>query len=199
MPDTPRPRRQSLLTDTDAKRILARAAELDARSGSLLTTNDLRQIAADAGISSDALERALWEDDIPEAAARPSEARSAHSLLRTVGLLGIGAVLGALALMLDTISLGTLDAVAVFGPSAAFTLFRAMRHRRNGNVTAFLHEMAITFGSFTVATFGIEGTQAVAPSLAWALVCAITGTAIVADGVTPNGERSGLTPSGETF
>ena len=68
MPDTPRPRRHSLLTDTDAKRILARAAELDARSGSLLTTNDLRQIAADAGISSDALERALWEDDIPEAA-----------------------------------------------------------------------------------------------------------------------------------
>ena len=54
--------------DADAKRIIARAAEIDAEQGRQLDASALREIAAEAGISALAVERALEEHQSPTVA-----------------------------------------------------------------------------------------------------------------------------------
>jgi hypothetical protein len=49
--------------DAEAKRIIARAAEIDAEQGRQLDAPALREIAAEAGISSLAVDRALREHE----------------------------------------------------------------------------------------------------------------------------------------
>ena len=49
--------------DKDAKRIIARAAEIDAEQGRELDAPTLRAIAAEAGISPRAVDRALQEHE----------------------------------------------------------------------------------------------------------------------------------------
>ncbi len=64
------------LSEETAHRILARAVELDERNEELISLAQLREVAAEAGISAEALERALREVQ----AAQPNE--TARSLRR---------------------------------------------------------------------------------------------------------------------
>ena len=51
--------------DAEAKRIIERAAEIDAEQGHQLDAPALREIAAEAGISRSAVDRALQEHESP--------------------------------------------------------------------------------------------------------------------------------------
>ena len=82
---------QSGFGDDDAKRILERAAEIDALGQKTLDARALREIAAEAGISAAAVDRALAEHHQP----RPTlVARLRHRR----GLLVGGAILAMLVL-----------------------------------------------------------------------------------------------------
>lgn len=78
--------------DAEAKRIIARAAELDAQDQQRLDVNALREIAAEAGISPTAVDRALQE----RVAAPPTLA--SRLIRRPVTLLGV-AILALIFLM----------------------------------------------------------------------------------------------------
>ena len=77
--------------DAEAKRIIKRAAEIDAEQGGRLDAPALREIAAEAGISPLAVDRALQEHE----AKTPWRKR--HPMLVT--LVTIGAVLALYALL----------------------------------------------------------------------------------------------------
>ena len=69
------------LTDAEAKRLLARASELDAERASSLDVDTVRAIAAEAGISPTAVEAALQESAMTKP---PPDARSpGRSVLAT--------------------------------------------------------------------------------------------------------------------
>jgi hypothetical protein len=71
--------------DAEAKRIIARAAEIDAEQRSRLDVPALREIAAEAGISSLAVERALEEHESTVPARGPWWKR--HPALLTLAAL----------------------------------------------------------------------------------------------------------------
>jgi hypothetical protein len=79
---------QSSFDDAEAKRIIARAAEIDARQRQSLDANALRDIAAEAGISPASVDKALEEH------LRPPTTMKAR-LIRRPGLI-VGALLLAL-------------------------------------------------------------------------------------------------------
>ncbi len=58
------------LTESAARRLLARAVELDAKFGSQVTLDELRSAALEAGISAAAFDAALRADDLPTSAPR---------------------------------------------------------------------------------------------------------------------------------
>lgn len=68
-----------------AKRIIERAAQIDAEQGRQLDALALREIAAEAGISSAAVDRALEEHE-SSAAARVPWLRRHRALLTTVAM-----------------------------------------------------------------------------------------------------------------
>lgn len=81
--------------DADAKRIIERAAEIDAEGGHRLDALALREIATEAGISGPAVDRALQEHGReapapqPETADRPSWLSRQRSALVTVAVIVI--------------------------------------------------------------------------------------------------------------
>ena len=81
--------------DAEAKRIIKRAAEIDAEQGGRLDAPALREIAAEAGISPLAVDRALQEHEAKTVARAPWRKR--HPILVT--LVTIGAVLALFALL----------------------------------------------------------------------------------------------------
>jgi len=128
-PDPPARR----LSELDSTRALRRAVEIDAQRGATLDIEDLRQIAIEAGISSDALDRAIEEvrlGTIPEEAS--SQMRAAGPPPR------IDAVLdrfGASATTLRNWWRTTSIAIAGFGLGVAGPLLegeRAVRVRGGG-------------------------------------------------------------------
>ncbi len=74
-------RERSGYRDSDAKRILERAAAIDAERGRELDVPTLREIAAEAGISASAVDRALQEH---ETAAPIQPWLTRHRLLLTI-------------------------------------------------------------------------------------------------------------------
>lgn len=165
-------------TDSSANRILARAAELDALNGTTLRLPELRAIAVEVGISAEAFDQAVAEArrvPVPRDTIRSRP----RSLLGTVTMIAVGVALATLSVAADNMSLGSASAFAVFGPSAAFIVYRALVHRRKGSLYGFLNEAAVLFGSFTAAALAMNGTQALAPCAAWALACAVAGSGVV--------------------
>jgi hypothetical protein len=73
--------------ESDAKRIIERAAEIDAREGQRLSSDALRAIAAEAGISPLAVDQAIHEQRQPGAAVRSWPSRN-RALLIVLGILG---------------------------------------------------------------------------------------------------------------
>ena len=166
-------------SETEAQRILARAAELEASIGQRFSAADLQHIAAKAGIDALALEQAINESG--GAPARPVEQNSPISMdaKRVAGFAGAGAVLGVLAVATDTFLVSG-SGVAVFGPSALFTIYTALRHPLRKGLGGLLRDLALVFGSFTLGIVALEGSSGVAPAMAWSLACGILGTALLA-------------------
>jgi hypothetical protein len=71
--------------DSDARHILARAAEIDAQQGQKLDAVALREIAAEAGISPAAVDQAIHERLQPVAPKRAWAVRH-RGLLITIGI-----------------------------------------------------------------------------------------------------------------
>ncbi|HYC50470.1 MAG TPA: hypothetical protein VEB19_05095 [Gemmatimonadaceae bacterium] len=166
-------------TETEVRSILARAAELEtATGGGLVSAADLRKIAAEVGIDAGALEQA-----IAESRSQPATMKKRSDLLRVLtlknlGLVVAGGVLGALAIAADGGGLGALTAVAIFGPSAAFAGWRALRHRKHGSVPALLRELGAFFGSFAMTIASLVGTEGFASAVAWGVICGLGAVAI---------------------
>lgn len=172
-----------VLGEAEIRRVLARAAELDSQRELLLTTADLRRIASEAHISSEAMEMALRE--VRAASHPPTDAAVAEKpawwrrTLQGAGLIGGGALLALAAVMADRGGFGPAAAAAVFGPSAAFGLYRALRHRWHGSLVDFQKEMALVLGTFALTITAVEGYDATQVALVWWAICAVVGGAVV--------------------
>jgi hypothetical protein len=174
--DLPRAERKAF-SESEGQRILSRAAELELTEDTRYTSEELRQIAMEAGIGSRALDAALLES-LPRAdAAVGSGPRSWPVSEVIMALLGVGA--GALALLLDG-GFGSRDAAVVgAGLTAVITLFSTMRHRPKGNLGGFVRDSIALFGGGLLATMGLDGYLGPAPSLIWGTFCTALGAAIV--------------------
>lgn len=166
-------------SETEAHQILARAAELEGAAGTRFTVEDLRQIAATANIDPHALERAMSEvGGVQGGTESPPEVAMNGKQLAM--LAGAGVVLGATAVMADNMSFGAGSAVAIFAPSALFTIYRALRHPLRHGIAALLRELGVVFGSFTLAILATQGFDGMSPAMAWSLVCGVLGSAVLA-------------------
>jgi hypothetical protein len=162
-------------SEPEAQRILARAAELDGAIGTRFTIDELRQIAVKAGIDTQALEHAIHETDSaviePRTIVAPGSSGDALGPLtpQTMVTLGVaGAALGLMAMGADR--LGVQDAF-VLGPSALYAMYRAIRHPLGGGIAGVLRELAVVFGSFTLAVVAVNGVNAASEATGWSLVC----------------------------
>lgn len=174
------PRPPATFTESEAQRILARAAELEGTIGTRFSTEDLRQIAATAGIDQGALEHAIRETDVVP--FRPGHTDSSRPLTaRDVAIMaGAGAALGALAIVADNLSFGGASSLAVFGPSGLYTIYKALKHSVREGIPGLLRDLAVIFGSFTAAIIAIEGFQGASPAMTWSLLCGAIGSGILA-------------------
>lgn len=137
--------RPDQVTEESAALVLERAAQIDVAGGRRVKVSELREAALEAGISPDAFERAIAE--IREAAAplavagrsatashateeEGADEASVPAVVYRAGLLGVGAAIGGLALLLsDAAGLG--DAGVFFSLFVAFLVAVGLvRHRR---------------------------------------------------------------------
>jgi hypothetical protein len=157
-------------SEPEAQRILSRAAELEATLGNRFTTDDLRQIAAKAGIEPHALEHAINEtravDIQHEAGAELAGMKPGDIAM----LAGAGALLGMLAIGADNMQLLGSSALPVFAPSALFTIYRALRHPLRDGFSGLLRELGIVFGAFTATVAAVEGIEAASIATTWSLM-----------------------------
>lgn len=93
-PAAPMPNTPDHLPEESWQRILARAAELDAREGATLPVGELRRAALEAGISATAFDRAL--EELP-AEPRAPKAGLLHAIARPA--VTLGAFWGSLAIL----------------------------------------------------------------------------------------------------
>lgn len=175
-------RHSDQFSEDEAKRILTRASEIDASDAQHFSAAELHRIAVDSLIAPSAIERALHETTalLSEPLQHESKRSIWSPIARALGFAGIGTALGALAVTLDGTPLGPELAAAVFGPSAVFVLYRALRNRWHGSLPDFVREVVLVMGSFTLAATIVEGAHATFPALVWSAVCAVAGGAAVA-------------------
>ena len=166
-------------SEPEAQRILARAAELEGSIGTRFTAEDLRQIAAKAGIEAHALEQAINETAIEDSAVHAPVQRDSMNAGSIATLIASGAVLGALAFAADRINLPGSSAIPVFAPSALFTLYLTLRHPVRDGLGGLLRKLALVFGSFTAAIAAVAGVNDSGPALTWALLCGTAASAIL--------------------
>jgi hypothetical protein len=164
--------------ETEMRRILGRAAELELRAGGAITAAELRKVAIDAGIDASALDQAIREVDQP---ATPAPARSdlvRVLTLKNLGMVVAGSVLCSLSFAADGGHLGSFTALGIFGPTAAFTAWRAFHHRGRGSLRELITELGIMFGSFTAMAFTLGGLGGVEAALVFTVVLGWAGIAI---------------------
>ena len=168
-------------SETDAQRILARAAELEASIGNRFTMEDLRQIASKAGIDAQALERALNEAGTVMA-VQPvrNEPPPLMKAGRIATLAACGAVLGALAFAADRINLPGSSAVPVFLPSALFAFYLTLRHPIREGFTGLFRELGVAFGAFTTVITAMGGFDGATVGVTWSLLVAAAASGILA-------------------
>ncbi len=159
----------------EARNILAHAAKFDSVIGSSYSAADLRRAAEEANIHPAAIDAALAQIELAK-----TRASSRSKLMKTLGFGALGALFGAVAIGIDQMGLGSAAAAAVFGPSGAFALYRALRNRWQGSIKDFIREIGIFFGTFSVTAILMEGTSATGPALLWSISCALAGAGIVA-------------------
>ncbi|HEX6315812.1 MAG TPA: hypothetical protein VFZ73_13170 [Gemmatimonadaceae bacterium] len=166
-------------SESQAQRILARAAEIEGTVGTRFTVDDLRQIASTAGIDAHALESAINESHV---AVEPDVGMTAPGPLTAreiVLMAGTGAALGALAIAADNLAFGGASAIAVFGPSAVYTAWKAVKHSLRKGIPGLLRDLAVVFGSFTAAIMAIDGLEGASAAMTWSLLCGMLGAGIL--------------------
>jgi hypothetical protein len=173
---TDAPQVRTTYSERDVQRILARAAELEAKGN--YSVEDVRKIAQEVGIDARALDAAMSEP-IPGDDPVVRQTSGTWSPTTAAILAAFGFVAGVLAIRADTGALEAFNLLAVFGPVSVVTFFRAMKHRTTRDLPAFLGDVIALFGGFTLATVGLHGTPALAPSVAWGTFCTALGSAIV--------------------
>jgi hypothetical protein len=168
-------------SESDARRILGRAAEIDAKDGVRIGAAELRGIAASAAIEKNAIERALGEfaAEVDSRIRGPvTEGSRWKDLARGLSFITVGGALGAVAVTVDGRPLGSELAAAVFGPSAAFVLYRALWNRWHGSPADFLRESILTMGTFTLVITVLAGYHATMPGITWAAICSVAGSIV---------------------
>jgi hypothetical protein len=167
-------------SESEAQRVLARAAELEVTTGGRLTIDELRQIAEKAGIDSAALEHAIHESSGSIGQQFTLGSPAPIMKPRRFGVLAsVGVLLGALAAGIDGMNFPFNSEIAVLGPSVLFTAWRALRHPVREGTIGLLRELAVVFGSFTIAVIFGEGLEATAPALGWSVLCGILAAGIM--------------------
>jgi hypothetical protein len=157
-------------SEPEAQRILSRAAELEVTLGNRLTTDDLRQIAAQAGIEPHALQHAIDETLAVDSQRGSGDGATGMMAGDIAMLAGTGALLGLVAIGTDNMHLLGSSAIPVFAPSALFTIYRALRHPLRSGFPGLLRELGIVFGSFTAAIGAVEGLAGASAAMTWSLV-----------------------------
>ena len=138
------------LSASQVSLILQRAAEIDAR-GDTLTVDELRRIAAEAGIDAGATNTAIAEimtgeepapvPAVPNSPKAPAKTSPFPSSLRILTGGAVGVVLGFLA------SVGDVEATLGFGAAVMYLLIRAVQSMRRGSQFDFqLQNFALWFG-----------------------------------------------------
>jgi hypothetical protein len=61
--------------------------------------------------------------------------------------------------------------VAVLGPSALFAAFLALRHPVREGMIGLVRELAVAFGSFTIAIIALDGLDSASQAMGWSLLC----------------------------
>jgi hypothetical protein len=109
-------KRRHLISEEEARRLLARAVEIEAREGAYLSLEELREIALEAGIPLEALEQALGE--LEQGALRPptvgrffaEKLERSRSLACALGFFGAAMVTPG-----DAVTLTLLGGLSFFG------------------------------------------------------------------------------------
>jgi hypothetical protein len=170
---------RTAFSENEVRTILARAAELEAGGGGgMVSAADLRKIAAEVGIDAVALEQAMSE--LQKQPVLPEQRSDLLRILtlKNLGLVIAGGVLGAMALAADGGRFGSLTALAIFGPSALFTAWRALHHRHWGSVRGLLRELGPLFGSFGMTVTAVGGQEGLAVAVVWGAICSLGAVAI---------------------
>jgi hypothetical protein len=175
-------------SETEAQRILSRAAELEVTLGNRFTTDDLRQIAAKAGIEAHALEHAIDETRVVDTQREPGDRLIGVKPGDMAMLAGAGALLGMAAIGADNMHLLGSSAIPVFAPSALFAIYRALRHPLRDGFSGLLRELGIVFGSFTTAIAAVEGFGNASVAVTWSLMAGSLACGILSlRGARPDG------------
>lgn len=171
---------RTVFTESEVKSILARAADLEVTGrGGLVSAGDLRRIAAEAGIDPTAVDQAITESQHRPGAVSDHRADLLRMMTpKNLGLAISGVALGAMALAADGGPFGPLEPLAIFGPSAAFTAWRALRHRGRGSIGHLVRELGVLFGSFAATIAFLSGPEGFTAAVAWSFVCGLGGVAI---------------------
>jgi hypothetical protein len=165
-------------SDSEMRRILVRATELEVRGGGMISSADLRKVATDAGIDAAALDQAMREiDSAEQPRVERSDLLNALSL-KNLGMVVAGSVLCSLSFAADGGHLGSFTALGIFGPTAAFTAWRAFHNRWRGSVGALLTELALFFASFTAMAFTLGGREGMGAALVFTVIFGWAGLAI---------------------
>jgi hypothetical protein len=167
-------------SETEAQRILARAAELEASVGNRFTTDDLRQIALKAGIDARALERAINEGGTVVTQSDRNELPPLMKPGSIAMLAGTGAVLGVLAVAADRIAFPGSSAIPVFLPSGLFAMYLALRHPLRDGFTGLIRELGVAFGAFTATIMALEGFKGASTGVTWSLLAGALACGLLA-------------------
>ena len=170
---------QGTFSEPEAQRILSRAAELEVTLGNRFTADDLRQIAAKAGIEAHALEHAINETRAAETQRGSIDPSTGMKAIDIAMLAGTGALLGFAAMGADNMQLLGSSALPVFAPSALYTIYRALRHPLRKGFPALLRDLGIVFGSFTAAIAAVEGSGDLSVAVTWSLIAGALGCGIL--------------------
>jgi hypothetical protein len=186
------------LTDEDARRILMRASELDAKRSTTVTPEELREIAGEAGISSESFLAALRDVSRGQVSeprenpfsgtgpfykrffgsrARNSEAGPRPSMVRSIVAVGAGLLLGVT---------GSLLGPGAFAGAIAMVIgsvHLASYHRHRGSHEAFQLEMVSLWLSFMASfTLASRDDAAILFVVLWLVLSAVGGITIVMGG-----------------
>jgi hypothetical protein len=182
------------LSEDAVRRVLERAVEIDALRTARITTEQLREIARDAGISAESIEQALIEFERDQDQARREPAPRSESWRWLKGVRGTmrSAVIGVGGFGLGVIARALFGAtgaavnveqfIAIILLTFASTEF-AFQHSGGGSHIGFQRDNLALWGSFTVGWSVVHGffsSDLVSATVILWLACGIAGSSVIA-------------------